>query len=272
MLTDKERRRLAAETIAEMVEDPKMASVLARVCEDFSFMENGEPEPVYGATSEDGYGSYSCDYWPMAAVEKLTEECERMYDEFTIRRTEGGAVAETRRLDELPKSFNDKYRPEILGWMRKMAVNNLFVNMRSRLNFALWLNFEESKLVAQGLLASTMASLLARLYEDEPRADARASIAELVGKVTEEEKRHLMQIHARLPRVTLEGRRGPKAVTDAGVRRALRALGADASKAKVAAHLGREESAVKRWLSGSKWKTWAEAKRGLLERRPTGAN
>ena len=40
--------------------------------------DEGELVPVYGGTSPEGYGSFLCEYMPLAAIKKLVAKCEEL--------------------------------------------------------------------------------------------------------------------------------------------------------------------------------------------------
>jgi hypothetical protein len=270
MLSDEDKERLAKEAIAEMLNNPQAAQTLALYCHGFSFTDDGEPEPSYGATSTDGYGSYLCDYWPMAAVVKLVGECERMYDECLLSRKADSrsGVVETLRLKDAPQSFHDKNRAWIISRMLEISVHNLFTNMRHKLNAALWLNFEESKIAAEGTLGTLASLALARTHKTN--VDARARIARLSNDLAKEERRHLKAMLSGLPRVLTEDRRGPKPrVTTERVRELLAEHG-KVSKDKAAELLDCAPRTITDWATSTEWKTWTAARAALLGELKTG--
>lgn len=271
-MTEDDAKRIAADVVAEMLNDPRTAETLTLVCHDLWFTECGEPVPVYGAESAAGYGAYSCEYWPTMAAEKLVEECERIYDGQVLTRKAGGKVAERMRLKDLPAEFNDKYRAEIIGLMRELAIRHLFTNLRAKLNMALWLNYEEAKAIAGGVLGLMLSRALESSY-GAADVDGREVLRDLVNECADKERRHLKESFSALPGVIAEGRRGrrkgPQTITTDVVRGILRGK-PRASAATVARFFDREESAVKRWAKGAGWKNWKAAKAALLKEIKTG--
>jgi len=82
MLTDEEVDSLARTILTNVV--GKISDWNKPPFEDVEEMEDGELIPIYGGTSDEGYGSFRCEYMPLAAVKKIIVECERIFDEFTI--------------------------------------------------------------------------------------------------------------------------------------------------------------------------------------------
>src|SRR5688572_26463826 len=96
MLTDSEVDTLARAILTRIVEDPRASLIF----HDVIIKGNDEPVPVYGATSEQGYGSFLCEFMPLAAIKQIIIGCEKLFDAFTIH------LSDTESGDQVEKKLN----------------------------------------------------------------------------------------------------------------------------------------------------------------------
>jgi hypothetical protein len=86
---------------------------------DVLIIDDGEVIVVYGGTSNHGYGTFFCPYFPLDAAKTILNECEKLFDAFTIEVTnkETGEI-KTEGLSKMPK----KNRAELIKIMAECAV------------------------------------------------------------------------------------------------------------------------------------------------------
>lgn len=257
MLNEDAKKKLATEILEEVLSDPQARGTLNKVLHDLLATDEGEPVPVYGATSTERYGSFLCEFMPQAAAERMIEECEHIFDEQEVS-SEGGErlkITESRTVRE--------NHERIIREMAKLAVFTLLTNARAKLTAALWLNFEESVTTARATLVSMIAELL-RLSSIDATADVRDEVTRLTKLAAEEEKKHVTRLLKSHRRLVVEGRRGPKPKVTTYRVRALLAEHGRIPAERMAELLSCDVTAVKDWARSTEWGTWRAARAALL--------
>ncbi len=109
---------------------------------------------MYDGTSPDGYGSFICEYMPLATVETLITESSRIYDE----------MQERERIN-----FGRAYRTEDVRRMAAVATRFLLNDLQRAISEALTEAFLDARLIAEAVLVMGVAEglepvMLQRLF------------------------------------------------------------------------------------------------------------
>jgi hypothetical protein len=255
VMTDVEIKELARRLLYDVLSDPANADTFGNVFTALTLDDDGEPVPMY--SGEDKAGGFECYFWPLPGAEEIVKRCVETYDGFVMHDPDG--------LHKLADLWQPEDRAEAIESMARVGIFRLLLNIRAKLTAAFDLNVDECELVAGSMLAATALEWVGRLGL-RSRADAAPEVKKLSARVETEEVEHLRWMLRSVPLIQLGRKRGPKALEEADIVRALQALGPKASAANVAAHLQREQKAVFRWAEASQWGKWSKAKRALLER------
>jgi hypothetical protein len=255
-MTEGEIKTLARRLLYDVLSDPANADTFSNVFAALTLDDDGEAVPLY--SGEDKAGGFECYFWPLTGAEEIVRRCVQTFDAFEIR--DAGAL---HRLAEFDVWVED--RAEAIESMARVGIFRLLLNLRAKLTAAFDLNVDECELEASSMLAATVTEWIGRLGL-KGRADVAPEVKKLSARVEAEELEHLRWMLKSVPLIQLGRKRGPKALEDADIVRALQALGPKASAANVAAHLQREQKAVFRWAEASQWGKWSKAKRALLEK------
>ncbi len=243
--SDEERRELAFEILRDVVSGKVGGSTPTRLSA-ISYTDAGEPVPMYDGTSPDGYGSFICEYMPLATVETLITESSRIYDE----------IQERERLN-----FGRAYRTEDVRRMAAVATRFLLNDLQRAISEALTEAFLDARLIAEAVLVMGVAEELepqATAFYGKPAkvtADARGEIEEAARRVADSKRFHLRDLLGRLPHIIAETRRGRRPLVTLEKIRSTRdkliSEGLPAGVPEVADELGRDESTVYRCLKDS---------------------
>src|SRR5437763_1885002 len=81
-MTDAEIDALARELLTDAIQqafgwNPNFFNEVLR-------LPDGELIPVYAGKSEEGYGSFLCEFKPLAAIKTIIVESEKIYDDFIL--------------------------------------------------------------------------------------------------------------------------------------------------------------------------------------------
>ena len=82
MFTESEVDSLAREILTRTITE--ISNWKIPILHDINEMESGELIPVYGGTSENGDGSFRCEYMPLDAIRKIVRQCVVTLDSFTV--------------------------------------------------------------------------------------------------------------------------------------------------------------------------------------------
>lgn len=207
MLTDAEVDSLAREILTEVIAE--INDWNGPPFEDIEETEDGEPIPIFGATSEEGYGSFRCEYMPLAAVKKIVVECERIFDNFTVRVSgipSGKSVEQRISEGHLPESRSTSIRS-----MAACSVMHLLASFRERMCDVLEENVKDCEVIAESLLASVVGEQVKRAVAGKVTADVRSDIEKAAERVAERKRTMLRVAINGLPHVLAERGRGAPA-------------------------------------------------------------
>jgi hypothetical protein len=209
MLTDVEIDTLARAIIARILEDPRARA--SGIFDKVLLTEEGEFVPVYGATSYEGYGSFLCEFMPLAAVRRIIIESERLFDEFSIQLsdTESGIQVEKR----LNVATSDEDRQSAIKTMAEVASLHLIESFRVRLCELLEDAVSESSIIANAALASVVAQYMKRTEAEavEITADARPDLEQALKAANAKRRALLVRYINLLPNILAERGRGAPA-------------------------------------------------------------
>lgn len=211
MLTDEEVDTLARDILTNIVAEindwngPPFESV--------DEMEDGELIPIYSATSTESYGSFRCEYMPLAAVKKIIRDCERIFDEFTI------TISDPQSGESREKKIGAKHLPESrltsIITMAECSVLHLIASFRDRLCWLLEDAVQDCAVLAESLLAAALAKHLSGAVPGNFTADARADIEQAAERSAERRRAILRDTINALPHVIAERGRGAPAKSEA---------------------------------------------------------
>jgi len=201
-MTDTEIDALAREILTRIVEDQNIAPLFVEVL----VTEGGEPIPVYGAMSQEGYGAFRCEYMPLGAIKKIISECETIFDEFTIEGTEKqtGVTLEKKISD----SISAETRAVGIRVMAESAAFHMISSFKSRLRELLKEAVEDGAVVANAVVAAVVGQRLRALKIGDFTADARIDIQKAAEQSAAKRRALIADSIKRLPHVMTERGRG----------------------------------------------------------------
>lgn len=229
-MTDEERKALAVEILEEAV---RFLSPIGAF-EEVGRANTGEVVPIYVATSNDGFGAFNCQYYPLAAVVTLIAECERLYDEANI-----GAAEESRE--------------GIIKHMAETATRVMLVDMREAIQRAVTETFKDGQIVARGALIRLAINAYQKLDGRQRVLDSRELIQDEARRAAADRREHLRNLLENIPGALTKAKSGRKRkVTLADVRRVrdeLREQHRSVNYTSVSMQLECDESTVRKLLS-----------------------
>jgi hypothetical protein len=204
-MTDAEIEALARELLAYVVHEtfgwtPNFFHEVLR-------LSDGELIPVYAGTSEESFGSFLCEFMPLAAIKTLIVESEKLYDEFVLS-------METKPLSEHNKRMiRDaliKGRDRSIRLMARTASLHLIAFFRERLIDTLEEAVEDSKIMAEGFIAVSLAKALDNYAPESVKVDVRKAIDHAAERVATKKRKFLTGHIKDLPNlITPRGRGAP---------------------------------------------------------------
>lgn len=204
-MTDAEIDALARELLTETVRDifvwnPEFFSDVVR-------LPDGELIPVYGAKSEEGYGMFLCELRPLEAIKTIIVECNKIYDAFILSMDTRPLTAHNKRMI---KSALTKGRDRTLRQMARQSTFQLITYFHTRLLDTLEEAVEDSKLIAEGFIAISLARSLDKYAPEPVKVDARKAIDHAAERVAKKKRKVLTEQIKNLPNlVTHRGRGAP---------------------------------------------------------------
>jgi len=204
MFTDAEIETLAREVIARIVEDPRAAFLFHKVL----LTDSGELVPVYGATSEENFGSFLCEFMPHASIRRIISDAEKIFDEFTIQ------ARDTKTGEIVPYNVSQMYaedRESVIRIMVDCAVLHLIQSFRFRLCELLEEAVTESAIISNATLASLVALRLKDANIGNFTGDARSDIDAALKAASDKRRALLIRYVQALPNVIAQRRRGAPA-------------------------------------------------------------
>ena len=176
---------------------------------DVEEMESGELIPIYAGTSTDGYGSFRCEYMPLAAIKKIIVDCARMFDDYTV------VVNDKQSGQSLKKKISEGHVPEsrddAIRRMAEHATLHMIASFRGRQTDLLVEVVKDSMLIAGSVLTAMVARLISKALPGEMTADVRDDIEGAAKRVAENKRALLRRSISGLPHILAE--RGPGAPT-----------------------------------------------------------
>jgi hypothetical protein len=263
MPTDETGKRTAAEILAAALSDPRARALFGALFDEIVEYEEGDPGVVYGGTSAEGFGSFRCEFMPLAAVEKLSAECARVVDEFSINaKLPDGSMVAKRPADHLKPATRQRLAEE----MAYYATQALLMSFRDRLTAAIEDAFAGALLIAEAMFAQLLAEFLEGRegFIGPIEADARQEIEAAARGAAGRERKRLKATLRGFDRLRAGAVGRPAGVATARVRQLLRKHG-KLTKGKAAELLGCDEKAIREWAKRTEWGTWSKARDGLLE-------
>ncbi|MBC8028884.1 MAG: hypothetical protein H7Z16_02130 [Pyrinomonadaceae bacterium] len=203
MLTDAEVDVLAKELLNETID--QVLSWNADYFYEVYETHEGESVPVYGATSAEGYGSFLCEFMPLATVKKIIRESERIFDECPVI-----GINESGEVGRKPVSeLLGKNRESTVRWMSLLATLNLIAFFRQGLSDMIVESVEDCKIIANAALAAAMSEAFAKANPEIPvKADARQDIEDAAKRVADKKRDFLRDHIKKLPHVLTPRGRG----------------------------------------------------------------
>jgi hypothetical protein len=213
MLTDAEIDNLARELLTSAVN--QVLEWDPHFFHEIHEMENSELIPVYGATLNESYGSFLCEYMPLATIKKLVVECEQVFDEFAALMANKPTLS-----DQAKKTISEhlsRGRDVAIKGMAKSTALHLIAFFESRLFDTVVEAVEDCKLIAGAQIAVTLAVQLNEITPGAVAVDARAEIKEAAERVANKKRKFLQEHIDKLPHLITE--RGPGAPPKSQIKR-----------------------------------------------------
>jgi hypothetical protein len=201
-MTDAEINALAKEILTKtLLEVNKVAPQVLRI----ERKSNGDPFMEFVGTSKLGLGGFRCQYDPLPSIKQLIIESEKLYDDFAVTITDKQTKKTTTEiLGESPSED----RNGIIGSMAHVAALMMVGAFYPKLCELLGDGFQEAKIIAEGVLKTTVAS---QLDTDEiigyADTDMSLTVDQAVKKVAERKEKYLRDYLSTLPHVI--AKRGP---------------------------------------------------------------
>ncbi len=213
-MSDNEPREAIARAILDNVLDRLcQQGEPSKVLHDVLETDSGEPVPRYGATSEEGYGSFLCEYMPVKAVEKIVEECERIFDKATaaVYLKDEARHIQVHLADRLNTA---SVRSKIIAQMAWVATYNLILRMRERLCNVLQESLEDSLITGETALYSLVNKHVLNAGATNAKIDPRIDIAKLARESGIRRRTNLARTLSFLPYVQVPTGKGRPAKWD----------------------------------------------------------
>jgi hypothetical protein len=205
MLTDAEVEFLARNILIKIVAE--INDWNGPPFDDVEETEDGELIPIYGGTSTEGYGSFRCEYMPLAAVKKIVVECERVFDEFTITLTD--SLSGKSKVVKISAKYSPESRMDSIRTMAECSAYHVVASFRERLCGLLEEAVEDCEVIAGSLLAAGVGDQIVGVVSGNFTADARNDIEKAAERCADRKRVMLRNTINALPHVIAE--RGPGA-------------------------------------------------------------
>jgi ribonuclease HII len=205
-MTDAEIDALARELLTEAIHNifgwnPEFFSEVLR-------LPDGELIPVYSARSEEGYGMFLCELRPLEAIKTIIVESEKIYDEFILSMDSKPLTDHNR---QMIKSALNTGRDRTLRHMARQSAMQLITYFHTRLLDTLEEAVEDSKIIAEGFIAISLAKSLDKYAPEPVKVDARKAIDHAAERVAKKKRKALTEQIKGLPHlVTHRGRGAPR--------------------------------------------------------------
>jgi hypothetical protein len=200
-MTDEKIDLLARKILTQVIADVNEMDSLREVLET----EASELTIVVSGTSDDGYGSFRCEYMPLDAIKKIIVECEAIYDAFlvTVADKQTGKSVEKTLIEFAPEN-----RDTSISFMAELATLHLVGTFFYRVGEVLVEDVKDSELLANGVLAQVVAHVFIEQGLVHPVADARSDIDKAAERVANTKRVMLRHHFGALPNVVAERGRG----------------------------------------------------------------
>jgi hypothetical protein len=234
MMTDAEIDALARELLTDAIHqvlgwNPNFFSSVLR-------LPDGELIPVYSGRSENGCGSFLCEFRLLDAVKTLIVESNKIYDQFILSMENKSLTAHNKRMI---KSTLTKGRDRSIRLMAHNATMHLITFFHARLVDTLEEAVEDSKIIAEGFIAVSFAKALDEYAPEPIKVDARKAIDRAVKRVAGKKRTFLRDPMKNLPNLIRPGAPLKKSVTREQERREYEAT-IESAYRKVRAKIGKK--------------------------------
>ncbi|MEK6278909.1 MAG: hypothetical protein AABN95_00995 [Acidobacteriota bacterium] len=202
MLTEEEIDSLARQILAFAIEE--VSSWDDGYFHAIEETDDGEPVPVYSATSVEGLGSFVMEFMPLATIKTIIRSSERTFETFIVvlsNSTTG--EKEPRRVAELA---SPKTRRQAIDFTSRWASLNLIAFMRQRLSDCIEEAVHDCGVISESLLAVALAEAISK--EMPVTADAREEIEKAVTRTANKKRRQLQEHIEGLPHLITKTRLG----------------------------------------------------------------
>lgn len=165
-------------------------------------LNNGDLIVTFAGTGPEEQGSFACEFMPLGTIKNLIKACEAIHDKslLSLRETLGNHAAVTQ--------YFGPARQTSIQQMAWHATLSLLAFFRLRLGNTIDGAIEDSKFIAESLIAGAVARRLNQLAPNVAIADMRDEI-EAAGKRASEIKQAWLRSHIEgLPHVITKTRRG----------------------------------------------------------------
>jgi hypothetical protein len=151
---------------------------------------------------ENDCGHITCEFVPVATVEKIIKECARIYDE-------AAASYDPKGLAASDPSWREGARDEGIRGMSVIATRRLLINLHTKLHEALEDNFEESMLFSEMAFRGRLKMFFEAQYSEEREpVDGRQDIDRVVERKAREKREHLTALLSNVPSLRVPKGRG----------------------------------------------------------------
>lgn len=204
MLSDVEIETLAKDILTHVI--ASIAEQGTSLFHEILEMDSGELIPVYGGTSPEGYGSFLCEFMPLATVKTIITTCERIFDDFTI------SVANKQTGESANKRISERHLPrsrdEAIKIMAECTTLYLITSFRARLCDLIDEAVKDCEVISKVLLASILVEQLKGVIQGKITADARTEIDEAVERVANKKRDLLRKTIKKTPHILAERGKG----------------------------------------------------------------
>jgi hypothetical protein len=220
-----------------------------RLLHDIEQTEDGEPIPIYAGTSDEGRGSFRCEFMPLAAMRTLIAESRRIVDEAAIdyHSTETGTTEPVIFSDIFPGIDPD----EMASLMALLGMTVILTSLRAKLCDLLEEAFEEGLMVAQVAYLNSMADRLSDVLPSPTKAHGKIeNIDAEIKKAADKKRARLVDLLEKFPLIELpRGKGRPTKASKAALLAAIAArqkTGAVVSPVDIAGDIEVDESTVRK--------------------------
>ena len=205
-MTDAEIDALARELLADAIHTVNAWD--SNFFHEVLQLPDGELIPIYGGTSEEGFGSYLCEFMPLATVKTIIVESEKIHDEFVLSLDTKENLSDHNK--RILKDTYSKGRDRSIRLMARTTTLHLIAFFHARLADMIEEAVKDCLIMAGGFVALTLAEVLDPYAPEPVKIDARKTIDEAAERVATKKRKFLTGHIQDLPYfITHRGRGAP---------------------------------------------------------------